>query len=201
MGLGRLPDSLEMKYTGAIDMAEPKLMNKKLEDLLKVGVVMLAMVVGFFMGRYSNVAPPVSDNTSAVQRRRARPITSVGEKLSLPGTDWAKNQRTLVLALQIGCHFCSESSSFYQKLVQERSHFGKTQFVAVLPQPVENSTAYLNKLGVSVDEIRQGSLGEIGVQGTPTLLLVNSAGVVTEAWDGKLQPEQEQSVFARLQIK
>jgi hypothetical protein len=171
-----------------------------LEELLKVGVVMLAMVIGYAMGRYS--APVASAiSTSSVTRGTRTPRNSpIGEKISLPDADWKKNQRTLVLALQIGCHFCSESSSFYQSLIQERARFGNIQFMAVLPQTVEESKDYLNRLGVAVDDVRQSSLGQIGVLGTPTLLLVNGAGVVTEAWDGKLQPEQEKCVLARLRV-
>jgi len=46
----------------------------------------------------------------------------------------------------------------------------------------------------------QGSLQGIGVNGTPTLLLVNSAGVVTEAWSRKLPPAAEEAILARLRI-
>jgi hypothetical protein len=71
----------------------------------------------------------------------------------------------------------------------------------VLPQTVEESKAFLDQLGVQVDAILQGSLANIGVRGTPTLLLVNEAGVITEAWPGKLPPRDEEAVLARLTIR
>ena len=58
--------------------------------------------------------------------------------------------------------------------------------------------SWLKDEGVRVDQVKQASLGDIGVRGTPTLLLVNSAGVVTNVWVGKLQPDQEQQVLAAL---
>jgi hypothetical protein len=56
----------------------------------------------------------------------------------------------------------------------------------------------VNDLGISLDEVMQASLGDIGVHGTPTLLLVNKEGVVTNAWRGKLSPDKELEVMSRL---
>src|ERR1041384_717601 len=42
---------------------------------------------------------------------------AAGTKLSIRGVDWAQNESTLIVALQKGCHFCSESAPFYQQLV------------------------------------------------------------------------------------
>jgi hypothetical protein len=51
---------------------------------------------------------------------------------------------------------------------------------------------------VHVDDVKQVPLNTLGVRGTPTLLLVNDAGVVTDVWTGKLQPDQEAQVLAAL---
>jgi hypothetical protein len=56
----------------------------------------------------------------------------------------------------------------------------------------------LSGLGVEINEIKQLTPGAIRVQGTPTILLVNNAGVVTEEWLGKLPPEKESEVLSRL---
>src|SRR5437588_10787977 len=68
-----------------------------------------------------------------------------GTKISLEGIDWAKNGKTLVLALSDKCHFCSESAPFYQRLSKDH---GNTRLVAVLPQPIEDGKTYLNHLNV-----------------------------------------------------
>jgi thioredoxin-related protein len=70
--------------------------------------------------------------------------------------------------------------------------------IAVLPQPVEDGRNYLNKLGVSVDEVRQLPLDKIGVQGTPTIILVDDSGVVRNSWIGFLPPDAELSVLKAL---
>ncbi|MGH9932156.1 MAG: hypothetical protein ACREA9_23385 [Pyrinomonadaceae bacterium] len=54
--------------------------------------------------RGSTKRPPVNDQVQP------------GTKFSLTGIDWAKNGKTLVLAVSDKCHFCSESAPFYQRL-------------------------------------------------------------------------------------
>lgn len=73
--------------------------------------------------------------------------------------------------------------------------------LAVLPQPIGDAQKYLSNAGVHVDEVRQVPLNTLGVSGTPTLLLVNEVGVVTDVWVGKLQPNQETQVMAAVQKK
>ncbi|HEX8686998.1 MAG TPA: hypothetical protein VF654_10865, partial [Pyrinomonadaceae bacterium] len=57
---------------------------------------------------------------------------------------------------------------------------------------------YLRELNVPVGEVRQAAFKDLGVRGTPTLLLVNGEGVVTGSWFGKLSPEKEEEVLGRL---
>ena len=117
-------------------------------------------------------------------------------KSRVPGVDWRKNGRTLVLAISTECHFCKDSTPFYRKLEEQVGKDLKT--VAVLPQPVAEAEQSLNGEGVHVDRVEQATMAGIGVKGTPTMLLVNSAGVVTKVWVGKIQPEREQEVLAAL---
>ena len=72
------------------------------------------------------------------------------------------------------------------------------KIVAVLPQSVAEAQQYLYGAGLHVDAIRQASLREIGVRGTPTMLLVNSGGVITMVWPGELQPEEQDKVLTAL---
>jgi hypothetical protein len=114
------------------------------------------------------------------------------------GVDWAKNHRTLVMVISTTCHFCQDSLPFYRKL----DAAGKdVTTVALLPQPVSESKEYLGGAEVHVDEIRQVMLNTVGVRGTPILLLVNEAGVVTDVWVGKLQPDQEAQVLTAIEKK
>jgi hypothetical protein len=181
-------------------MTEPDDKDRRLDEVLKAGIVIAAMLFGYFIGRTSSASRVIGSSSPLTSTELSSLSGPLGQTLSLPGVNWTKNGRTLILALQTTCHFCTESAPFYQKLVRERSQFSNTKLLAVLPQSVEQSNEYLSNLGVSVDGVMQGSLRSIGVSGTPTLLLVNHVGTVTEAWTGKLQPEAEDQVLSRLEV-
>ena len=126
------------------------------------------------------------------------PSIAVGTimKGRIDGLDWQKNWRTLVLALSTRCHFCSASAPFFRTLASKAGK--KIRIVALLPQPVDEAQKYLSGEGVRVDQIEQADLNRIGVRGTPTMLFVDSAGVVTNVWVGELQPVQQEQVLTAL---
>lgn len=112
--------------------------------------------------------------------------------------DCRNSEQTLVLAVSTLCHCCTERAGFYQGLAQQKAKQGGLRLVAVLPQAVRQGKAYLTKLGVSVDEVRQSPMDALGVRGTPTLLLVDKSGTLKALWVGKLSPEKEGEVLSRL---
>jgi thioredoxin-related protein len=101
----------------------------------------------------------------------------------------------LILALSTTCHFCTESGPFYQRIAEERAG---ARLIALLPQSIEESRQYLNKLGIEVSEVRQSPTGALGVTGTPTLILVNNEGAVVNFWVGRLPAEKEAEVLSNL---
>jgi len=162
---------------------------KKVELVANIAIILVAVSLAVVLVKRF-VFTPRNENT--VQ-------SNVGTKLSQPDIDWTKSNKNVVLMLSNTCHFCTESAPFYKRLVQEQTQRGTFRLTAVLPQPVSDGQKYLNGLGVEINEIRQLSPGGIRISGTPTILLDNSAGVVTEEWLGKLPPEKENEVLSRLQ--
>jgi len=121
----------------------------------------------------------------------------IGAKVALPGVDWSRSERTLVLALSTTCHFCSESAGFYKRLLADVSGRG-VHVMAVLPQDSAAGRAYLDGLGVPVSQVLQGSLDSVYATGTPTLLLLDAHGKIRKVWVGKLEPVREDEVIASL---
>lgn len=162
---------------------------KKVELVANVAVIVVALLLGVAMvKRYvmrGNPTPPLD--------AKIKPGTTI----SLPNMDWAKNDRTLLLVLSQGCRFCSASAEFYKRLAQEKTTHGGPRMIAILPQEVGEAKAYLNGLGVAVDEVRQSTLDAMGVTGTPTLIMVDSTGSVTDSWVGKLTADKETQVLGR----
>ena len=61
-----------------------------------------------------------------------------------------------------------------------------------------NSREYLEKNGVQIIDIRKASLNAIGARVTPTLILVNEKGEVSQSWIGRLPKQKQQEVKSLL---
>jgi hypothetical protein len=122
---------------------------------------------------------------------------AIGSKLELPGADLSSSDRTLLLVLQKGCHYCTESGPFYQRLVREAAKSGHVKLVAVLPQDPDVGRQYLSGLGLSMAEVTQASLDSLGVGGTPTLIMLKG-DAVSDVWVGKLAADEEDKVLGKL---
>jgi thioredoxin-related protein len=163
-------------------------LEKKIETFANVAIIVTALLcVGF--GIYTFFPREMKTAELSAQLKG-------GDKFSLSGIDWAKNKQTLVLLLQKGCHFCEESYPFYQRLI--KTDTAKAKLVAVLPTPVEESQAYLKSFGVGSLEIRQTEIKNLGIRGTPTLVLVDEQGSIVDMWIGKLKPEDEEKVLEKI---
>ncbi|MGH9821074.1 MAG: peroxiredoxin family protein [Pyrinomonadaceae bacterium] len=111
--------------------------------------------------------------------------------------DWEANKTTVVLNLSTTCHFCSESTGFYRRLVQAKGP-NNFKLVAVFPQTQEEAQKYLDSHQIKVDQIISSSLASIGVTGTPTVLLVSKGGLVFASWRGKLDENGEAEVLSKI---
>ena len=166
---------------------------KRVEFVANIAIILVALsLVVVLAKRFVFNARNENQATDTIQ-------SNVGAKVSQPDIDWSKSNKNLVLMLSDSCRYCTESAPFYKRLVQERRQRGTFRLTAVLPQPVSDGQKYLNGLGVDIDEIKQLSAGAIRIRGTPTILLVDRAGVVTEEWLGKLPPDKENEILSRLQ--
>lgn len=164
---------------------------KKIELVANLAIIVVAVLLCLILVRsYLFNSFPTTNNSATYNAP-----TLTGSKINLPELGLENNGDTLLLVLSTTCHFCTESMPFYQQLAKER---GEIRMVAALPQPIASGTEYLKRYGVSVDEVKQSQLDALNVTGTPTLLLIDKAGVVKESWFGKLAPSQESEVLNNL---
>jgi len=170
---------------------------KKIELLANIGIVVIAILLGVVSVKKYII--PIGVDEGNNNRGVAREADIIGKKISLPDMDWTKSSRNLVLFIQSACHFCTDSAPFYKQLVNKQHNQSNLQIVAASSEPIQTSKAYLDSLGVSINEVRQVDLRSIGVAGTPTLLQVDNSGVITDVWLGQLDSKREAEVLARLQ--
>jgi thioredoxin-related protein len=162
--------------------------TRKLETLVNVAIIVVAVAVCAVLAKQYLL-------TGASGRSHG---PEVGSKIELAGTDLSKEDKTLLLVLQKGCHFCTDSGPFYQRLAREASARGdRVKLLAVLPQNEEEGRRYLSDLGVPIERVTQASLSKLDVSGTPTLILLDR-GKVSDVWVGKLPDESEAEVLSKL---
>lgn len=166
--------------------------------MANVALIVAATLLSVVLLR-SHLAPAVKPAPEAEARTSASSVPrtpSAGDALNLPEINWQKGRQTLLLALSTSCHFCAESAPFYHRLSKERDD--STRLIALLPQDATEGERYLKQAGVALDEVKQAGLGDLGVRGTPTLILADENGRVITAWEGKLDPEREKEVLGRI---
>jgi hypothetical protein len=165
-------------------------LSQRVELIANVTIIVAAvLIVGVVAEKYFFRSTPRG------RPSRLQPV--IGSKIDLSNVNWASHPKTLILALQRGCRFCEESAPFYKRIAA--SVRGRNvQLVAAFPTEVEESTAHLAALGLEGLEVRQSSLESLQTSGTPTLILTNDKGEVTDYWLGKLTPDKETEVLGKL---
>ena len=162
--------------------------GKSLEIASNVAIVIVAILLGIVLVKkflLADTPPPLPSAPKEI---------AAGTKLNLPNVDLSQSDKNLLMVVSNTCHFCSESADFYKRLVQEKASRGGFRMIALLPQPVEQGNEYMQKLGVKVDDVKQVNMSALGVQGTPTLLIVDRNGIVQKSWIGKLSSSSEMAV-------
>lgn len=171
------------------------LTRKKLKDILDVTtnvvvVVFAVVAIGVLVKNY--FAPQGVKTSVAVTKGSAFP--------EIAGADYKQAPRTLILALNVDCRYCSRSVPFYNSLADARQeNAGKFNIVAAFinkdPWLVQS---YAEAKQLSVQTIAGVDLEKLGVHMTPTIILVDSAGRVLDSWRGELQQDDEREVFDSL---
>lgn len=163
--------------------------QNKIELCANIAIVVFVIFAGVVLTKHLNPkeATP-SDGFQSIK---------IGTKLSLPEVNWAKNRQTLLFALKKGCEGCIRSAPFYRRIASEfKTHF---RSVALLSEAPQDARRYVNDLGLNVDEVRQVSFLTLGIMYVPSLIVVDTEGVVTNVWVGLPTPEREFEIWNRLQ--
>ncbi len=165
------------------------MMKNKVEVAANVAVILLAVVIGlvFLMDRFANSGPGPNE-------------VKAGDQLpDLHAYNWKAHERTLLLALRSGCHFCEASMPFYRRLAKlEQSNQIGVHLIAVFPDDPAVVRQVVETQQLTIDVVSGFELGQVKVQATPTLLLVDEQGRVSKVWMGQLPPAEEAEVIAAI---
>jgi hypothetical protein len=159
-------------------------MRKVFELTADVMVIVVGIVVLAAVGRtYWKQSAP----TEPVARGTKLPVVS--------GVNLTDASQTLLLFLRTDCHFCETSLPFYGRLEATAKTRGETKLVALFPDGNSNHETFLRAAGLNMSYNRSIDFARYGVNGTPTLILVDRNGVVRKSWAGKLPAEREREVL------
>jgi peroxiredoxin len=164
--------------------AQSELSNKALNRALNFGILLAgALLVTSLVERYVVSKSPT------------------GRTIQLPGVDFSRSEKTLLLFLQPDCDICIKSLPFYRKLLDKFQDAGDVTLVLITPNEPEVAREFFKSEGLSLNTVLQGKRGLLGVQLTPTLMLADSTGTLHGQWIGELSPQQETDVWSMLMLK
>ena len=156
--------------------------------VLAVCILILAQAVRSYLP-----SPPPLPSVAPSAPTRLSP----GDRIEpIAGLDLTASPRTLVLAIQSSCHFCTESMAFYRELSRQKN--ASLRLAVVAPDDPATARAYVASHGFAPDAMATSDLPTIHVGGTPTLLLVNTFGAIERVWMGKLSAAREKEVLAEV---
>jgi thiol-disulfide isomerase/thioredoxin len=158
-------------------------LKQVLEVTTSIGVLIAVITLGAFLYHNwfhsGNIAPRDGDRLP-----------------HLSGYDWSSSPETLVFAVRQGCHFCEDSMPFYRKLAElEKAHRLKANLLMVFPDSSETANKVLHLQNVNLQVISGVSLKNLGVGGTPTLILADSKGKVTNFWVGEQGEDGQDAII------
>jgi thiol-disulfide isomerase/thioredoxin len=121
---------------------------------------------------------------------------------AVPGIDFGKSTRTLLLFVSTTCSHCRKSSPFYGKLVTAAARATRNQarlsVVAVFPQNVTEVDAFKTRMKLNIESVANVRMDSVGVTATPTMVLVSQSGRVARAWVGSEGKDTQDAVYSAL---
>jgi hypothetical protein len=161
---------------------------KRLDLIANIAVIVTSIALLGFLGNQW------WERHHAPQPPQAKAL--IGTTVHLPGVDFTRQGKTLLIVISDTCRFCHESEPFYRQLAKTVGL--KTQLVAVLPIPQSVAESYVHSSISPSLQVVSAPLNAVGASGTPTLLLVNSHGKVEKAWIGILDDAGQKQVQSQL---
>src|SRR5260370_41517191 len=143
------------------------MMKNKVEVAANVVVILLAVVIGsvFLMDRFASSGLGPNE-------------VKAGDQLPvLSAYNWKAHDRTLVLALRNGCHFCEDSMPFYRRLAKlEQSNQIGAHLIAVFPYDPAVVRQVVETQQRTLELLPAFELGQSRHQPTPPLILLEEQG-------------------------
>jgi peroxiredoxin len=161
-------------------------MRRNLEIVTNIAILLVAfLIVGTFAGNYflKQSKPRLSSGLR------------VGQTFSqIQGVTYKESPQTLLIALSTKCGYCAASVPFYERLAESRQENPATHVVGIFPDSGEEIKQFAEQQHLSI-ESRTADFKGLGLNSTPTIILLDREGKVLNFWVGQLSAQGEAEVF------
>ena len=159
--------------------------TSRLESVSNIAVIVAAIALCAALVRNQFFTAQESGSPKSLQ----------GATIDLASLTSSPSKRNLVLFISETCHFCEQEMPFYRTLREKLP--SQASLLAVFPPQEPEPEKFLAAKAVKVDHVTSSlALAEIGVRGTPTLLLLDEHGKVERAWVGAQPPSVHDEIVA-----
>lgn len=163
-------------------------LNKKIETSANIAIIVLAVILSGILAQKFFFKPSTGNAE----------LIKAGEKISLADLDSSQSEKSIFVALNPNCPFCTESAPFYRSIKESITQNREIRLVGLFSPEVTNEKDYVEKLGVGFDAIKKVSFDTLKIPSTPTVLVIGKDGTVLSVWRGKLPSEKEQEFLSQL---
>ena len=125
------------------------------------------------------------------------PAYVVGETVDVPAAWYSSADTTLVLFARASCGACEKAKPFLTKLVGIMNARGAAFMAHPAISDIEDRQ-FATSLGLKSANIVVAP-DKLKVRATPTLLLVNRAGTILNAWEGVGEADKQAAILAALE--
>jgi hypothetical protein len=117
----------------------------------------------------------------------------------LPGLDFSKSRKTLLVAMDANCDSCRESLPFFSTLVDKlRGKPGDARLIAMFQGGEEQTRRYAEQSRLNTDTVFGVDFKLLDVSALPSIILIDSTGTVLDFWIGKLSKDSEEQILKHL---
>jgi rhodanese-related sulfurtransferase len=167
-------------------MMPNRLIRSKLNFAVNVAMLAALATFGFSIARYALSRYEFS-NVSLTAAKEVR----------LEGVDLSKSIQNIIVFVDSSCKFCDLDAPFYQRLAKA-SQSQDVNIIVAFPHDLRNGKQYLAEKKIEPDEVVRLDFKQIGIQGTPTLMLLNREGGIIAKWTGELSAPVENYIVSIL---
>jgi rhodanese-related sulfurtransferase len=135
----------------------------------------------------------------AAEAKRAlagRPPMMVGKRLAIKGVNLDRYRYSLFVITSPSCQFCIHSVPFHRRLLETSRNGGIPMWIVV---PTANSTRrFLSRAGLQDAPAANWLDLSRRFQSVPSVVLVDSNGLIRRIWEGELRSEEESALLAAM---